>query len=262
MPQKIEVVRLTEDVLHVLQASRVDGTMLFLPEGLLDRKLYVKVNDALELLGGKWNRYKKAHVFSDDPAAAIEDAISSGTIADHVKTFQFFETPDAIADRLVMAADPRPGDRVLEPSAGRGAILRAIRRASENGAAPLSIFFCEMFTTNQAALRKEWGEPLEEDFFALDPREKFDCIIANPPFSRRQDMEHVREMGNHLLPGGRVAAIMSPGWAFRVDKQTVVFKNWLRDEMESYCWGILPAGSFRESGTDVNAGILTFSARR
>ena len=33
----------------------------------LDRNDYVKVNKALEALGGKWNRKAKAHLFDEDP---------------------------------------------------------------------------------------------------------------------------------------------------------------------------------------------------
>jgi hypothetical protein len=39
---------------EVLQNCTVEGTVVKLPEGQLDRKLYQEVAKALELIGGKW----------------------------------------------------------------------------------------------------------------------------------------------------------------------------------------------------------------
>ncbi len=39
---------------------------------------------------------------------------------------QLFPTPPDLASRMVDAADIRPGHRVLEPSAGTGALLLAM----------------------------------------------------------------------------------------------------------------------------------------
>ena len=43
--------RINDDVANVLANSRVEGNKLFLPEGQLDRKLYVDVNKVLDVNG-------------------------------------------------------------------------------------------------------------------------------------------------------------------------------------------------------------------
>lgn len=59
---KTATINLDDDVKSVLKRSTIDGSNLFLPPGL-DRPLYVKVNKAIEALGGKWVRKTSAHVF-------------------------------------------------------------------------------------------------------------------------------------------------------------------------------------------------------
>ena len=43
------------EVAEILQSSTIEGPLLKLPEGKLDRDLYVKVANVLKALGGKWN---------------------------------------------------------------------------------------------------------------------------------------------------------------------------------------------------------------
>lgn len=263
MPQKVEVLKLDADVLAVLRESTVRGNGLHLPPRTLERKLYVRVNAALELLGGEWNRGRKAHVFQDVPEMVIEDAISTGVVANHRKTFQFFETPPAVADRLVARSEIRSGMRVLEPSAGRGAILLAIHRRlaalrATDQAAGLTVDCCELWDENYRELRRLGFLPVCANFFDLDPSRLYDRIIANPPFSRRQDMEHVQRMASHLAPGGRCVAVMSPGWTFRQDQESVEFRRWVREDMDGFSWEVLPEGSFSASGTNVSAGVVVF----
>jgi len=53
-----------QDVLAILSAADVDDTLLTMNSGQLDRKMYLAVNKVLEMMGGKWNRKQKGHVFS------------------------------------------------------------------------------------------------------------------------------------------------------------------------------------------------------
>ncbi|HQV22274.1 MAG TPA: hypothetical protein PLJ88_04215, partial [Agitococcus sp.] len=55
----------------------------------------------------------------------------------------------------------------------------------------------------------------------------YDRIIMNPPFSNRQDAEHVRHAYDLLKPNGRIVAIMGEGVFFGSDKKAVEFREWL-----------------------------------
>ena len=52
------------EVAAELQRCSYDGNTLRMAQ--MDRKLYERVNKILVLLGGKWNRGQKAHIFDDD----------------------------------------------------------------------------------------------------------------------------------------------------------------------------------------------------
>ena len=91
----------------------------------LPRTLYVQTAKSIELLGGKWNRSFAAHVFAGDCAERVDEAVIAGEVTDFKKLYQFYETPPELARRMVAMADVRPGQCVLEPSAGRGALLKA-----------------------------------------------------------------------------------------------------------------------------------------
>ena len=83
----------------------------------------------------------------------------------------------------------------------------------------------------------------------------FDRIVMNPPFSKGADIAHVRHAFDHYLkPGGRLVAIMSEGPFFRQDRAATDFRNWLHQQGGDA--EPLPAGSFRDSGTGVNARIV------
>lgn len=113
-------------VTEVLQNCRVEGNVVKLPEGQLDRKLYLEVSNKLQLIGGKWKGGKTAgFVFEQDPAELLAE-ISEGADRNLKKEYQFFETPAELADRLVELAEMENYHRVLEPSAGRGAIVNTI----------------------------------------------------------------------------------------------------------------------------------------
>jgi hypothetical protein len=248
----METLRLTPEVHAVLSAAACDGNKLVLT-GQLDRKLYVQVNKALELMGGSWNRKARAHVFEDSADDVVADAIATGAVLDLKKHFQFFETPPAVAELLIELADlegaalDNQAFTILEPSAGRGALVRAIRAA---GFEPVA---CELWDRNRQELEKLNVEILSADFFAPTGR-RFDRIIANPPFTRGQDVEHVTRMIELTAPCGRLASVMSPGWRFRQDKRAQAFKALA--ERHNAEWHELPAGSFAASGTNVNAGII------
>jgi len=60
----------TPEVMEVLRRSSIEGNEVTLPENL-DRKLYLKVNEALESAGGKWDKVTKTHLFTGPMAEAL-----------------------------------------------------------------------------------------------------------------------------------------------------------------------------------------------
>ena len=251
--------RIPADVLAVLARATITGNVLVLPEQL-DRETYLRVAKTLTAARGKWDRKARGHVFPFDPRELMADAVETGTVVDARKTLQFFETPDELAGRMAKLAQIAPGNRVLEPSAGFGRILRhLLAHEAEVDAVEIDETNCETLRKMQPAF-PELKSVTREDFqtFHDTVASRFDAVVMNPPFSNNLDIGHIRLAWDMLIPGGRLVAICSEGPFFRSDKAAVAFREWL-DEIDA-CSEKLPPGTFRESGTDVATRLIVATA--
>lgn len=236
------------DVLATLRAMQWgDGGTIGKIVTQLDRKLYDKTNKALEAMGGKWNRGKGGHVFTSDPRPKVEGLLESGTLS--VVRDGFFETPEAVITRMFELAFPF--GRVLEPSAGRGAIADQLRSI-----VPLENITCVERNVERAEFLKNKGYKVVcTDFSTFGcPMDGFDSIFMNPPFEESQDIDHVLYAYDMLRKDGVLVAVMGEGAFFRSDRKATHFRNFLetvRHRIEK-----LPDNSFKESGTGVAARLL------
>lgn len=73
--------KLTGDILTVLrERTAIDGTHLVLTGPRMDPKLYQRVNEVLEAVGGRWTTSVQAHVFPVDTAQALAPVLETGTV--------------------------------------------------------------------------------------------------------------------------------------------------------------------------------------
>jgi phospholipid N-methyltransferase len=167
-----------------------------------------------------------------------------GVLAAGVKVIsaaQLFPTPPDIARRVVELADVQPGMTVLEPSAGTGALLDALGTHAGITAVEINSALAEALQS-----RYPRSDVRCADFLALgDELGTFDRIVMNPPFGHGTDIEHIKHAYRKLKPGGRLVAICANG----PRQQELI------GEICS-AWIDLPAGSFKEQGTNVNAAIV------
>lgn len=242
------MMRIDESVLTVISGVSVDGAVVKLPNYQLERSLYLKVNQVLEAIGGKWNRKLKGHLFSEDPTDKIEDLILTGEY-DKPSNFGYFPTPQGLAERVVLLAGIELKMLVLEPSAGRGSIaLEAARIVGKE-----NVHCFELLPDNSEFLGSQ-GFPVKCcDFLDVDPIPIFDRVVMNPPFAKQQDIEHVTHALKFLKPGGRLVSIMASGVTFRENRRTTDFLSLIdgRSRIISN-----PEGSFKLSNTMVNTVTL------
>ena len=234
-----------------LKDVEIEDNLIRLPVGQLDRKEYLEVKNKLELIGGKWKGGKtQAFIFEQNPKELL-DKICDGENINLKKEFQFFETPEKIADNLVYYADIQNYDTVLEPSAGRGAILKAIAKIS-----PVVPCCYEIMDLNKTMLIKTGlnYRLLGEDFLNNDDNLEYSKIVANPPFSKNQDIKHIYEMWNRLARGGRIVTIASAHWKNCDNKKEKEFREWLENK-DAEIIG-LENGEFKESGTMIKMCII------
>jgi len=241
---------------EILQQCTVEGMTVKLPLGQLDRKLYLEVSNALELIGGRWKGGRiMGFVFPQDPTELLSQ-IANGEKRNLKKEYQFFPTPDHIADRLVALANIPKGiseAKILEPSAGQGAIVKAIHRHL----GMVDVYAFELMDVNRTFLKQIPKVKLskENDFLNYETdRAKFDYIIANPPFSGNQDISHINHMYNLLKPNGRLVTIASTHWTESTNKKETEFRQWLDDKNASITY--LASGEFKESGTGIPTTII------
>lgn len=242
---------MAQQTIDILQQCTVDGLLIRLPAIQLDRKLYQEVAKQLELIGGKWKGGKtQGFLFKEDPSDYLAK-LCLGESINLKKEFQFFATPDDVADRLVELACIEPGQIILEPSAGQGAIIKAIHRAHPD----VEVDCYELMDLNRSFLEKLDNVTIVgQDFIKEEKTIIYDRIIANPPFSKNQDIEHVSEMYNRLEEGGRLVSIMSNHWRFASGKKEEAFKKFVEDT-GAEVYDIEP-GAFKESGTNISACIV------
>lgn len=235
-----------KNVLDIIDLGDTKNNVYYLPQMQLERSMYLKVNKVLELLGGKWNRKQKGHIFESSIDDRIDDIILTGEIIDKKKELQFFETPEKVALQICELAKIKSGSNILEPSAGRGAILKVARRYSHN------LYWAELDEENAAHI--QIGLRIGKNFLQIEPNElKIDYVIMNPPFSKQQDIDHVTH-ALKFLENGVLVSVMSPSIKFRTNKKTTDFLNYIsKYETEIID---LPKKTFASSGTMVNTIIL------
>ncbi|ENM1723444.1 class I SAM-dependent methyltransferase [Escherichia coli] len=98
---------------------------------------------------------------------------------------QLFVTPAPVCDRLVTLAEISNRDHILEPSAGTGAILRAIRDTAPGAmcdAVEINSGLVRYLRDNFNGVRVQCG-----DFMEWQPVQYYSRVIMNPPFSHGQD---------------------------------------------------------------------------
>ena len=236
-----------EAILAILSNVEIEENKIFLSCKQLDRKQYLAVNEVLENMGGKWNRKSKSHIFTEDPTEKLECVLLTGKIT-LPKKYGYFPTPATISIKLIELAKIERGMSVLEPSAGQGGIADLIPKDCR-------IDCIELLSDNVAILEKKGYQAQQANFLAIEPSPIYHRVVMNPPFERQQDIDHVSHALKFLKPKGILVAIMSASILFRENKKTVEFRD-LIHQHNGYTER-LPEGCFKESGTGVNAVLVS-----
>lgn len=252
MPASAKSTLISDEVLAVLSQMTFNGNVAYLPDRVLERKLYVDVNKVLESLGGKWKKKPvNGHVFESEAEPLIESALLT---KEYTKPgdMGWFPTPEPIVDKLLQLAELYAYMRVLEPSAGLGAIAKVAHRMSAK-----SIDVVELDGKRADTLRNEFSVTCA-DFLTLPPKQEYDRVIMNPPFAPAQaDIDHVLHAFKFLKSGGRVVAVMAAGVKFRDNKKTVAFREFVKNNNGRI--HDLPEDAFKDSGTNVKTVVVVIN---
>ena len=241
------------EIIEILKNCTIaNGNIIKLPDVQLERADYMKVKKLFESNGGKWKGGKcHGFLFNTTDVSPILSRLQGGDLTDRKKEFQFFATPQNIAMRLaVRLGDVSVSDRILEPSAGTGSLVKAVLEEWPD----CTVDCYELMPENRVELEKITNARVLGDDFLTAEVGMYDKIIANPPFSKNQDIKHVMKMWDHLAENGQMAVIMSKHWRFANDKASKDFRSFI--ESIHYDITELPAGSFKDSGTNIESLML------
>ncbi|WP_157978917.1 class I SAM-dependent methyltransferase [Nocardia aurea] len=252
-----------EFALNILAESRIVENRLFLPEQLSTGD-YKKVNRIIEAMGGRWSRRERAHVFpDDDPAEIIAAARASGKIpnTDRKVLEAFFATPEGLARHVTSGghsdiAGLDAGAHVLEPSAGDGALVRAILEANPD----VHVTAVEPDHERAAAIGRDPRVTVvvsSFEQFAATASRQFAVVVMNPPFALPGRptawMDHLDAAWDLLIDGGQLLAIAPGNYTFRTDRKYRAMRELITAHGD---YEELPSNAFATSGTQVDSVFL------
>lgn len=252
------------------QATRGGDTYLTLDFPPLTSAAYAQVKTALHALDGAWERTLGTHVLygkREDAQARLDQAIRTGRLPKR-NALAFFPTPDRLADTLArhtlsqVGYHPDMGPvRILDPSAGTGALLRAVQLAAPDYDIPaehLILDACEIDPARAASLQAQGFTLVGTDALRLTGGE-YHAVIMNPPFSLpgqpHAALTHVSAALALVRPLGHLSAIIpapqSPLHLFGDSG----YGQLLRDY--DYEVELHDPGAFKASGTGVRTAWLS-----
>lgn len=249
--------RIDSDVMDVLKSALCEGNLLFLPPKQMERKLYERTNEVLTRLGGKWKGGKtRGHIFDDDPAPLLSEVLATG-IMPLDNPLDFYETQPAVVETMLSKVTITP-TVISEPSAGRGAIVRAAKAKYPH----VPLHAIEVDPKRAEILRNIPDVNVHQGNFIEDiarwSKQAPDLILMNPPFTSPQDhkayITHIYAAYEMLQAKGQLISIAPAGLKFNTDKRTSDFRAFIqqRGTIED-----LPSGAFGDSGTLVATVIIT-----
>lgn len=243
--KKIEIVEGANPLQLSLSKCLIIGNTIKLPFEKLEN--YADLRKALLNCGAVYKN--SSFIFNSNPQPFINRLMNNENV-NIKKEYQFFATSENVAKMLLNRINFFDGAKVLEPSAGQGGILDYLPKNIS-----LDVHCIELMSENAQILRNKGYSVDECNFLDVNGKNDFDIIVANPPFSKNQDIDHFMHMRTHLKENGQMAVITSPHFIFSNDKKSVAFRKYL-DENNA-CYEEIEAGEFKSSGTNIKTMLIT-----
>ena len=152
----------------------------------------------LEDFGDARLNLRPSRIGSLDVIGSAYEYLIGRFAADAGKKAGEFYTPPEVSMLLALLLDPKPGERVCDPTAGSGSLLLKcaghVRKVYNSEDCALfgqeaisstwALCMMNMFLHNENSPRIEWGDTLlEPKLIENDKLMRFEVVVANPPFS-------------------------------------------------------------------------------
>lgn len=209
-----------------------------------------------------------------------------------------FYTPRPVVRLLVRLLDPKPGESVYDPACGSGGMLiEAIRHMHNDALCCGAVFGQEKNVTNAAVAKMNLFLHGASDFHVMqgdtlrvpkilqdDRLARFDCVLANPPFSLKKwgsrewesdsygrnlwgtpsdnngDFAWIQHMVASMRPvTGRVAVVLPQGVLFREGAEGGIREKLVRSDLVDT---VATLGENLFYGTQLSPCFLILRARK
>lgn len=128
-----------------------------------------------------------------------------------MELLEFYPTPEILLDKVLDGVDYRYIGTVLEPSAGKGDIVKYITEKAEHGPywnSHITFDCIEIDETLRNTLSGQDMKVVHDNFLTYNTRKTYDLIIANPPFSEG-DKHLMKALDMQERSGGDVVFILN-----------------------------------------------------
>jgi type I restriction enzyme M protein len=236
-----------------------------------------------------------SHLENNDIIGDVYEYLIARFAAGAGKKAGEFYTPAQVSKLLAKLVQPKPGDRICDPTCGSGSLLIKVSQeingpnfslyGQESNGSTWALSKMNMYLHGLDAARIEWGDTLNNPKLIEDDQlMKFNVVVANPPFSLdkwgAEDAEHDRfkrfwrgvppkskadyAFVCHMIEtavedNGTVGVIVPHGVLFRGGKEGHIRRRLIEENYLDTVIG-LPANLFY--GTGIPTAILLFKKGR
>lgn len=165
----------------------------------------------------------------------------------------YYATAEPIGFKMVEWSNVKSGEKMLEPSAGHGAIARYFPEDTHR-----TLVEPSSSLASRASLNSTGARVVVDRFENLDPgANKQDVIVMNPPFGHggKTAFDHLTKAAKHLRNGGRIVALVPRG--ANADKNFEEFYAGPKaKDLQLVGTVELPPVAFERAGTAIRTRIM------
>jgi len=184
------------------------------------------------------------------------------------------ETPERLAYKMAMnCIDKNTSDlyaankysfNILEPSAGTGTLIDILSKRLNTWEYEIQNIKCVELNEQKCGVLKNKGyDAVHADFLTCDFKDqKFDIVIAAPPFKNNVDLLHIQKMYSLLNPKSDlritarpfIVSLTSPYWLTNNDPHQIAFREFLKNK--EHTLEMLPDNTFVEKDKTVPTALI------
>jgi type I restriction enzyme M protein len=228
----------------------------YMKSGQLLRQVINKIQEGVD-----FNKAQERHLFGDMYEQLLRDLQAAGNAGE-------FYTPRAVTEFMVRMANPRLGEKVMDPACGTGGFLSCtiehirkqdVKTVDDEATLQANIYGIEkkplphmLCTTNMILHGIEVPSNIKHDnalarpLISWEPKDRVDVVITNPPFGGMEEdgietnfpaTFRTRETADLFLvlimqllkTGGRAALVLPDGFLFGEGIKTRIKEKLLQD---------------------------------